>query len=41
MKYFLDCMIEGLARFGCGLAGLAYPPDHEESTLGPRDVAVE
>jgi hypothetical protein len=41
MKYFLNCMIEGLARFGCGMGGLAYHHNHEESTLGPRDVAVE
>lgn len=37
MRYFLDCMIEGLARFGCGMAGLAYPHDYEEPTLGPVD----
>jgi hypothetical protein len=34
MKHFLDCMIEGLARFGCGMVGLAYPHDYEEPTLG-------
>jgi hypothetical protein len=33
MKDFLNSIIEGLARFGCGLAGLAYPPDREETHL--------
>jgi hypothetical protein len=41
MKYFLDCMIEGLARFGCGLVGLPYPYDYEEPTLGPVDVTAK
>ena len=25
MKQFINDIIEGLARFGCGLAGLPYP----------------
>ena len=29
MKEFFDCIIEGLARFGCGVAGLPYPDDYE------------
>jgi hypothetical protein len=34
MKDFLNSIIEGLARFGCGLAGIAHPPpDHEETHL--------
>ena len=29
MKQFLNDIIEGLARFGCGMVGLPYPPDYE------------
>jgi hypothetical protein len=30
MKEFFDSIIEGLARFGCGMLGLPYPPDQED-----------
>ncbi len=33
MKEFLNSLIEGLARFGCGLVGLPYPPDCDQDTL--------
>ena len=33
MKELLNSIIEGLARFGCGMLGLPYPPDYEEDTL--------
>ena len=31
MRELLNNIIEGLARFGCGLVGIPYPPD--ENTL--------
>ena len=34
-------MYEALARFGCGLAGLSYPHDYEDPTLGSVDVTVK
>jgi len=30
MKEFLSSVIEGLARLGCGMACIPYPPDCEE-----------
>jgi hypothetical protein len=33
MRQLIDCIIEGLSRYGCGMMGIAYPED--EPTLGP------
>ena len=30
MKQFLNDIIEGLARFGCGMVGLPYPEDYHD-----------
>jgi len=40
MNELLNNIIEGLARLGCGMVGLPYPPEQEEPTLGPF-VATE
>ena len=29
LMQLIDNLIEGLARFGCGIAGLPYPPDYD------------
>ena len=31
----IDCLIEGLARFGCGMAGLPDPYVKDKTPLGP------
>ena len=33
MRQLIDCIIEGLSRYGCGMMGIAYPDD-ENPTLG-------